>query len=119
MCGIAGQIGYERNMRQMSAVMAQMSAAIAPRGPDASGIYVDNNAYLVHRRLAVIDPDNGSQPMSSRGFTLVYNGELYNTQELRRGLEQRGSSCDCPCSLSTMWKAAVPAARIPLRQRLK
>ena len=69
MCGIAGQIGYERNMRQMSAVMAQMSAAIAPRGPDASGIYVDDNAYLVHRRLAVIDPDNGSQPMSSRGFT--------------------------------------------------
>ena len=50
MCGIAGQIGYERNMRQMSAVMAQMSAAIAPRGPDASGIYVDDNAYLVHRR---------------------------------------------------------------------
>ena len=92
MCGIAGQIGYERNMRQMSAVMAQMSAAIAPRGPDASGIYVDDNAYLVHRRLAVIDPDNGSQPMSSRGFTLVYNGELYNTQELRRGLEQRGVS---------------------------
>lgn len=90
MCGIAGQIGYEGEMRRMSVVMSQMSAAIAPRGPDASGLYVDDNAYLVHRRLAVIDPDNGSQPMSSSGCVLVYNGELYNTAELRRELEQGG-----------------------------
>lgn len=90
MCGIAGQIGYHENMRQMSAVMTQMSEAIAPRGPDASGLYVDDHAYLVHRRLAVIDPDNGAQPMSYGGYTLVYNGELYNTQELRRGLMERG-----------------------------
>ena len=74
----------------MSVVMSQMSAVIAPRGPDASGLYVDNDAYLVHRRLAVIDPDNGAQPMSFDGFTLVYNGELYNTAELRRELERRG-----------------------------
>lgn len=90
MCGIAGQIGYEENMRQMSAVMSRMSAAIAPRGPDASGIYVDDNAYLVHRRLSIIDPDNGAQPMSFGGYTLVYNGELYNTEEIRRELEQHG-----------------------------
>ncbi len=74
----------------MSVVMSQMSAVIAPRGPDASGLYVDSDAYLVHRRLAVIDPDNGAQPMSFDGFTLVYNGELYNTAELRRELERRG-----------------------------
>lgn len=74
----------------MSVVMSQMSAVIAPRGPDASGLYVDSDAYLVHRRLAVIDPDNGAQPMSFNGFTLVYNGELYNTAELRRELERRG-----------------------------
>ena len=91
MCGIAGQIGYHDNMRQMSAVMSQMSEAIAPRGPDASGLYVDDHAYLVHRRLAVIDPDNGAQPMSYGGYTLVYNGELYNTAELRRELERRGA----------------------------
>lgn len=90
MCGIAGQIGYEQNMRSMSGVMAQMSAVLAPRGPDASGLYVDDHAYLVHRRLTVIDPDNGAQPMSSGGYTLVYNGELYNTAELRRELESRG-----------------------------
>lgn len=90
MCGIAGQIGYHENMRQMSAVMTQMSESIASRGPDASGLYVDDRAFLVHRRLAVIDPDNGAQPMSYGDLTLVYNGELYNTQELRRGLMERG-----------------------------
>lgn len=90
MCGIAGQIGYETNMRSMTRVMAAMSASIAPRGPDASGLYCDDNAYLVHRRLAIIDPDNGAQPMSYAGYTLVYNGELYNTAKLRRDLEKLG-----------------------------
>lgn len=90
MCGIAGQIGYEENMRRMSGVMQQMSAVLAPRGPDASGLYCDDNAFLVHRRLIVIDPENGAQPMSHENFTLVYNGELYNTEEIRRELLRRG-----------------------------
>lgn len=86
MCGIAGQIGYEQDMRKMSAVMTKMSAVLAPRGPDASGVYIDESAFLVHRRLIVIDPENGAQPMSTRIYTLVYNGELYNTSELRLSL---------------------------------
>lgn len=90
MCGIAGQIGFEEDMRRMSGVMQQMSAVLAPRGPDASGVYCDENAYLVHRRLIVIDPDNGAQPMSFGDYTLVYNGELYNTAEIRQQLESKG-----------------------------
>lgn len=90
MCGIAGQIGYEQDMRKMSGVMIQMSKTLAPRGPDASGLYSDDNAFLVHRRLIVIDPENGAQPMRAGEFTLVYNGELYNTAELRRELERSG-----------------------------
>lgn len=90
MCGIAGQIGFEEDMRRMSGVMQQMSAVLAPRGPDASGIYCDENAFLVHRRLIVIDPENGAQPMSYENYTLVYNGELYNTAEIRRELERKG-----------------------------
>ncbi len=90
MCGIAGQIGYEEDMRRMSGVMQQMSAVLAPRGPDASGIYCDENAFFVHRRLIVIDPENGAQPMSYENYTLVYNGELYNTAEIRRELERKG-----------------------------
>lgn len=90
MCGIAGQIGYRQDMRKMSGVMTRMSASLAPRGPDASGLYSDENAFLVHRRLIVIDPDNGAQPMSAGDLTLVYNGELYNTEELRRDLQELG-----------------------------
>ena len=69
MCGIAGQIGYEQDMRKMSAVMTKLSAVLAPRGPDASGVYIDESAFLVHRRLIVIDPENGAQPM--RKYTTV------------------------------------------------
>ena len=46
MCGIAGQIGYEQDMRKMSAVMTKLSAVLAPRGPDASGVYIDESAFL-------------------------------------------------------------------------
>ncbi|MBE6901824.1 MAG: asparagine synthase (glutamine-hydrolyzing), partial [Ruminococcaceae bacterium] len=91
MCGIAGQIGYTTDMRRQADVMARMSAVLAPRGPDAGGEYSDANAYLVHRRLVVVDPENGTQPMREAHYTLVYNGELYNTEEIRRELIKRGA----------------------------
>lgn len=91
MCGIAGQISFKENMRCMGGVFAEMSRALTPRGPDADGEYCDENAYLVHRRLIVIDPENGRQPMSSGEYTIVYNGELYNTEEIRSGLISRGA----------------------------
>ena len=91
MCGIAGQVDFGRDMRRMEEVMSGMSAVLAPRGPDASGEYCDSAAYLVHRRLIVVDPENGKQPMTSGSFTIVYNGELYNTGELRAELISRGA----------------------------
>ena len=90
MCGIAGWVDFGRDMRREREVMSAMSAVLAPRGPDASGEWCDSTAYLVHRRLIVVDPENGKQPMSAGGYTLVYNGELYNTEELRRELISRG-----------------------------
>ena len=69
-----------------------MQRTLTPRGPDAAGEYCDSTALLVHRRLIVIDPDGGGQPMyAPDGNTiLIYNGELYNTEELRRDLRARG-----------------------------
>ncbi len=90
MCGIAGQISFKEDMRSYGEVMAKMSAVLTPRGPDESGDYSDINANLVHRRLIVIDPENGKQPMESDGYVLVYNGELYNTEEIRADLKKRG-----------------------------
>ena len=71
-----------------------MNNSLIDRGPDAEGIYMSPAAALGHRRLVVVDPAGGAQPMSrSRegcDFTIVYNGELYNTAELRRELLLRG-----------------------------
>lgn len=92
MCGIAGTIDLTRDVRELTDLPARMGAALARRGPDAAGVYQDAQALLVHRRLIVVDPEGGSQPMySPDGNTvLVYNGELYNTAELRRALTDLG-----------------------------
>ena len=67
---------------------------MAPRGPDGKGIYRNQNCTLLHTRLAIIDPEGGKQPMSltwgNERYTITYNGELYNTGELRRDLEGLG-----------------------------
>lgn len=98
MCGIAGWIDWSLDFtgenRESRRIMARMAAVQAHRGPDAEGEWFTKHAYLVHRRLIVIDPAGGRQPMvktvEGRPYTLVYNGELYNTQALRASLQARG-----------------------------
>ena len=72
----------------------RMLKSMEKRGPDASGIWQHEDITLLHSRLAIIDPEGGKQPMElSYGgeyYVLVYNGELYNTQEVRRELENFG-----------------------------
>lgn len=90
MCGIAGEINF-KNKIDLS-VMNAMSRGLTPRGPDADGFFDSEGCCLVHRRLIVIDPENGAQPMTEGDFTLVYNGELYNTEEVRAELKRRGAT---------------------------
>src|ERR1700677_2083696 len=92
MCGIAGftsftTAGYDRD----DAIRAMMRA-IMHRGPDGEGCCQDADVTLGHRRLAIIDPAGGAQPMTDRTgrYTLIYNGEVYNYIELRKELEGRG-----------------------------
>ena len=84
MCGISGMIGLE----QGDETVGKMLATMHRRGPDSNGVYRCRDAALLHARLAVIDPQRGQQPMilsdSGETYVIVYNGELYNTQELRR-----------------------------------
>lgn len=92
MCAIAGVIGL--NVEQE--VMERMLLTMKRRGPDGSGTYIDDDCTLLHARLAIIDPDGGAQPMAldwcGERYHLVYNGELYNTAELRVALERLGHS---------------------------
>lgn len=94
MCGIAGIISFKEDMREELAVCGLMQKALLRRGPDQRGIVLTRNAALVHTRLAVIDIERGRQPMTlsigDKHYTIVYNGELYNTDELRRELSADG-----------------------------
>lgn len=92
MCGIGGFVDFERDARRGGPILHGMKRTLTPRGPDAEGTYFDEDAALVHRRLIVIDPEGGKQPMHSPdGNTIIiYNGELYNTPELRTELMSRG-----------------------------
>lgn len=102
MCGITGWIDWERDLTQDSSILENMTESLALRGPDASGTWISGSCALGHRRLSVIDPQNGAQPMvrfaGDHIYSIVYNGELYNAAELRRELEARGhrfrTSCD-------------------------
>ncbi len=94
-CGIAGQIGRPGwRADRMTEVYRGMQKVLARRGPDQEGMYLEENAALVHARLCVVDPERGRQPMTLRrgeeAYAMVYNGELYNTGELRAELEALG-----------------------------
>jgi asparagine synthase (glutamine-hydrolysing) len=94
MCGIAGIVKFPSSQRLDFAPLASMSDAIAHRGPDGSGQYIDprGHAALLHRRLAIIDQTCGAQPMPNEDGTVqvVFNGEIYNHAELRRELQAAG-----------------------------
>lgn len=96
MCGIAGWIDWKHDLTNQGPVVAQMMQTLCNRGPDAQGQWLTPHAALAHRRLIVLDPEGGGQPMTyqegNRSYAITYNGEIYNFQELRRELEGYGHS---------------------------
>lgn len=94
MCGIAGIVNFEKNMLDECRTLSAMMDAIAHRGPDSAGTFLTHQVALGHRRLTVVDPAGGSQPMirsiGGNTYAIIYNGELYNTPELRQMLINKG-----------------------------
>ena len=92
MCGIFGIVGSSANMRDRQHQIDDMSKLLTHRGPDGTGTNFGKNFYFGHTRLAIIDLDNGVQPMMSddKTITLVFNGEIYNYLELRQDLVRQG-----------------------------
>ena len=89
MCGFVGIVS--RAGRDIEPeLLRRMGGVLAHRGPDGEGQYIADGVGLHHKRLAIIDPEHGQQPMSSDGVVVAYNGEIYNFVELGAELRQKG-----------------------------
>ena len=87
MCGILGFTNFQKKIKEAEELLKRMTEKIATRGENSTGYYTTNNVYLGHKRLSIIDINGGSQPMTfsknGRLYTIVYNGEIYNYNEVR------------------------------------
>lgn len=96
MCGITGWVNFNKNLVGSKEIIEDMTKTLSNRGPDSHGYLIDREVLLGHRRLIVVDPEGGIQPMTkivaNKKYVIVYNGELYNTEEVRRRLLDKGHS---------------------------
>lgn len=98
MCGFAGWIDFQKDLTNEVAILETMTDTLKLRGPDQHGYNVTPHVLFGHRRLIVVDPKGGLQPMTKMQgdfhYTLIYNGELYNTEDLRKELIEKGYTFD-------------------------
>jgi len=92
MCGICGKLNFDREENVSQSLLTAMADSIAHRGPDDDGYFISGQIGLGFRRLSIIDLAGGHQPLSNEDGTvwIVFNGEIYNYQELREALLTRG-----------------------------
>ncbi|MFF5997000.1 asparagine synthase (glutamine-hydrolyzing) [Lysinibacillus sp. KU-BSD001] len=118
MCGITGWVNWRNEIGEQMHVVQAMTETLVHRGPDQMNVMNLRNAVLGHQRLAVIDLEGGRQPMQktvgNRMYTLVYNGELYNTDDVRNQLKEKGytfsTTSDTEVLLTAYieWREACP-----------
>ncbi|MCF6136788.1 asparagine synthase (glutamine-hydrolyzing) [Pseudalkalibacillus berkeleyi] len=94
MCGITGWIDFHRDLSRETATIKKMASTLGKRGPDATNHWVAPRVAFGHARLIVVDPKGGGQPMhktyKGSTYTMIYNGELYNTDDIRKVLLTKG-----------------------------
>jgi len=104
MCGIAGIYNFATEKTVDSLLIKKMCSELVHRGPDDEGIYCKDNIGLGHRRLSIIDLGGGHQPMANEDGSvwIVFNGEIYNFQELKEELLLKGHSFKTHCDTETI-----------------
>ncbi|MFB9279153.1 asparagine synthase (glutamine-hydrolyzing) [Cohnella cellulosilytica] len=114
MCGITGWVDWNADSTKQADTIEKMTETLEQRGPDASGTWLSRHCAFGHRRLSVMDPAGGAQPMirpakdsDSHDCVLVYNGELYNAPELRKELESLGYRFRTTCDTEVLLQAYV------------
>jgi asparagine synthase (glutamine-hydrolysing) len=113
MCGIAGILHADAHQETPRPLIARMTDALAHRGPDGDGFHFEPGIALGHRRLAIIDPAGGQQPMYNEdsSIAIVFNGEIYNFESLRADLAAKGHIFRNRCDTETIihaWESYGP-----------
>lgn len=111
MCGIVGIVNYNEDISKETSIIKKMNDSLIKRGPDEDGFFLDKHVNLGHKRLIVIDPKGGKQPMSYSfegiTYTIVYNGQIYNTDELRNILISEGFTLNSHSDTEVLLKAFI------------
>lgn len=111
MCGITGFIEWNRDLTKDLDLVLSMTSCLENRGPDAQGTWISGPCAFGHRRLSVMDPENGAQPMviyeEEATFSIVYNGEIYNAPELRDELRRKGRNFRTQCDTEVLLQAYI------------
>ena len=111
MCGIVGFVNYKKDILPYKNVLNQMTNELSKRGPDEDGYYLKEHVALGHKRLIVIDPEGGKQPMIEKysfgEYAIVYNGQIYNTKELRETLIENGFEFESHSDTEVLLKSYI------------
>ena len=111
MCGFVGFANIKEKISQNKLVLEKMNETLTKRGPDEDGYYIREQIAMGHKRLIVIDPKGGKQPMvehySYGDFAICYNGQIYNTKELRKTLEENGFTFQGHCDTEILLKSYI------------
>ena len=90
MCGFVGWYNDKENIKKHKKMIKKMNKSLKHRGPDDHQYDISDHLLLGHNRLSIIDLKNGVQPMKYKNYTIVYNGEIYNTNEIKKLLIEKG-----------------------------
>lgn len=115
MCGFAGFADMKEDLLKRgylwSEIAKVMASKISHRGPDQNGLLITKNSALAHARLSVMDPAFGRQPMTfvkdNYSYTIAYNGEIYNTNELKKDLKSKGYIFETNCDTEVLLKTYI------------
>ena len=111
MCGIVGFVNYKQDVSRFRNILINMNNTLVRRGPDEDGYYIRKHIALAHKRLIVIDPEGGKQPMvttyDENEYSIVYNGQIYNTSELRNVLIENGFIFNTTSDTEVLLKAFI------------
>ncbi|WP_334078228.1 asparagine synthase (glutamine-hydrolyzing) [Paenibacillus sanfengchensis] len=111
MCGITGFIEWNRDLTADLDLVLSMTSCLEARGPDAQGTWISGPCAFGHRRLSVMDPENGAQPMviqeEEAVYSIVYNGEIYNAPELKEELRRRGRTFRTNCDTEVLLQSYI------------